>query len=244
MKYPYWAYPVYRSLWVVLDLLYPPTCGGCGAPARRWCGSCQEAVQLITSTVCEKCGLPLENQVACSRCRTVLPHFHKLRSWSVFESPVKEALHRLKYRRDLGLGEAIANQMLDFVAILDWQIEEIIPIPLGKQRLKQRGYNQVAMIAFPLALMLGISYHPNALIRIRETKSQVGLNASQRSENMRNAFRADAAINGKRVLLVDDVATTGATLSSAAEALYQAGARRVYAVTVARALPVHGLIHV
>ena len=174
----------------------------------------------------------------------MLPHFHKLRSWSVFESPVKEALHRLKYRRDLGLGEAIANQMLDFVAILDWQIEEIIPIPLGKQRLKQRGYNQVAMIAFPLALMLGISYHPNALIRIRETKSQVGLNASQRSENMRNAFRADAAINGKRVLLVDDVATTGATLSSAAEALYQAGAREVCAITVARALPVHGLIHV
>ena len=134
--------------------------------------------------------------------------------------------------------------MLDFVVGLDWQVEEIVPIPLGKQRLKQRGYNQVAMIAFPMALMLGISYHPEALIRVRETKTQVGLSASQRSENMRNAFRADASINGKQVLLVDDVATTGATLSSAAEALYQAGARRVDAVTVARALPIHGFIHV
>ena len=228
----------------MLDFIYPPTCGGYGAPAARWCGNCQEAVQVITTPTCEKCGLPLERQTACSRCRVTLPKFHRLRSWSAFESPVKEALHRLKYRRDLGLGEAIAHHMLDFVVGLDWQVEEIVPIPLGKQRLKQRGYNQVAMIAFPMALMLGISYHPEALIRVRETKTQVGLSASQRSENMRNAFRADASINGKQVLLVDDVATTGATLSSAAEALYQAGARRVDAVTVARALPIHGFIHV
>jgi competence protein ComFC len=176
--------------------------------------------------VCEKCGLPLERPGLCSRCRAMLPQFSRLRSWSVFESPLKEALHRLKYRRDLGLGEAIADQMSDFVEKLDWKIELLIPIPLGKQRLKQRGYNQVAMIALPLALRLGLAYHPGSLIRCRDTKSQVGLSASQRRENM------------------DDVSTTGATLSSAAGALYQAGAQTVNAVTVARALPIHGLVHV
>jgi ComF family protein len=174
----------------------------------------------------------------------MLPRYDRLRSWSVFESPLKEALHRLKYRRDLGLGEAIAHQMSDFVAKLDWQIELLIPIPLGKQRLKQRGYNQVAMIALPLAMRLGFAYHPGSLVRSRETESQVGLSAPQRRENMRDAFCAHPSVRGKSILLMDDVSTTGATLSSAAMALFDAGARSVNAFTVARALPIHGLMHV
>jgi len=165
-----------------------------------------------------------------------------LRSWAVFENPVQTALHRLKYRRDTGIGEALAKQMSTFVEDLKWPVDTIIPIPLGKRRLKERGYNQVAMVANPLSIQLDFDYHPAALMRARETRSQVGLSASERQENVRDAFFADQKkISERRILLMDDVSTTGATLSSAAEALYAAGAREVYALTVARALPHHSL---
>jgi ComF family protein len=146
----------------------------------------------------------------------------------------------LKYRRDMGLGDALAEQVADFVRGLNWPIEVVIPIPLGRQRLKERGYNQVGLIARPMSLALNLKYAPGALARSRETRSQVGLNREQRRENVRGAFRAlDAEVKGKTVLVVDDVATTGSTLSSGAEALLSSGARDVYALTVARALTRH-----
>jgi ComF family protein len=152
------------------------------------------------------------------------------------------ALHRLKYRRDIGLGEALSNQLAEFVDRLEWPIDMLTPIPLGKKRLRERGYNQVAMIAKPLSLQLGLDYYPKALIRARETRSQVGLSAKERQENVQNVFLADGKmVKGRSILLMDDVSTTGATLSSAAEALYLSGARAVYATTVARALPHHNL---
>jgi len=155
---------------------------------------------------------------------------------------VRGALHRLKYRRDIGLGEAISSQMSEFVAQLTWPIDTLMPIPLGKKRLKERGYNQVAMVAMPLSMQLRLDYYPNALKRARDTRSQVGLSAAERQENVMGAFKAESTkVNGKNILLMDDVSTTGATLSSAAEALYASGAREVYAVTVARALPHHDL---
>lgn len=126
--------------------------------------------------------------------------------------------------------------MAAFVEGLNWHIDLVIPIPLGKQRIKERGYNQVAMIAKPLAMAMGMRYAPNELMRYKETRSQVGLTKAERRKNVRDAFRAGAGVIGKNVLVMDDVSTTGSTLSSSAEALYSAGAREVYALTVARAL--------
>jgi ComF family protein len=161
-----------------------------------------------------------------------------LRSWAVFAGPIQGALHRLKYKRDVGLGEALSEQVADFVSQLKWPVDTLIPIPLGKKRLKERGYNQVAMIAMPLSMHLGLKYQPKAISRARETRSQVGLSAMERQENVRSAFLADKRkVRGQTILLIDDVATTGATLSSAAEALYNSGARDVYGITIARALP-------
>jgi ComF family protein len=120
-------------------------------------------------------------------------------------------------------------------------VDVVVPIPLGKKRKKERGYNQVAMIAIPLAEKLAIPYLSKALVRARETRSQVGLSAEERVKNVDRAFQARPTVGGKAVLLIDDVATTGATLSSGAEALYSAGAAEVLAFTVARALPRHGM---
>lgn len=141
------------------------------------------------------------------------------------------------------MGDALAAHMLPFVENLNWKIDLLIPIPLGKQRLKERGYNQVAMIAKPLALALKIQYAPQGLARRKETRSQVGLSKQERRENIYQAFQPWQGVNGKNVLVFDDVSTTGATLSSSADALLSAGASEVYALTVARALPQHGLKH-
>jgi ComF family protein len=165
-----------------------------------------------------------------------------LRSWSVFEGPVRSALHRLKYRRDVALGDALAAHLAGYVRALAWPIDTVVPVPLGAGRLKERGYNQISLIARPLALSLGWSYAPGALTRVRETKSQVGLTKRERHENVHGAFRTvGMRVNGRVVLLMDDVATTGSTLSSCADALYRAGARDVFSLTVARALIHHGL---
>jgi len=195
----------------------------------------------LSGTTCEKCGLPQEETAVCGTCLTDQPHYHTLKSWAIFDVPLQTALHKLKYRRDIALGDSLAFQMLPFARELGGRIDMIIPVPLGAKRLKQRGYNQVGMIAKPLSLALEIEYAPGELVRRTETRSQVGLTKPERKLNVRNVFRAGSKVKGKKILVMDDVATTGATLSAAAEALYEAGAQEVNALTVARALPYQGL---
>ena len=148
----------------------------------------------------------------------------------------------MKYRRNVGLGEALASQMAEFVRSLPWDLDMMGPVPLGKSRLKERGYNQVALVAQPLAYYANLLYASEALWKSRDTRSQVGLNISQRRENVQHAYKADPAIvKHKSILLMDDVATTGSTIASCTEALLSAEARDVYAITIARALSHHSL---
>lgn len=133
-------------------------------------------------------------------------------------------------------------QMLDFVRALDWPVEILIPVPLGRERLKERGYNQVSLVARPLAYQIGYKYAPQALWKTRETRSQVGLNVSQRRENVLRAYQAESkTVKDRSILLMDDVATTGSTIAACTAALLSAGARDVYVLTIARALPHHSL---
>ena len=239
------TYRLYEWLWGGLDWLYPPVCAGCGRSGARWCAECQQQVTPVPDPICPVCGLPVAYLGLCASCRLRLPPFAALRSWAVFEEPVRSALHRLKYRRNVALGDALARPMADFCRRLDWPVEVVVPVPLGKRRLQERGYNQVGLIAMPLAALNRWRYAPRALSRVRETKSQVGLSAVERRENMQGAFRADPRpVSGRTVLLMDDVATTGATLSACVEALLSAGAKAVFALTLARALPRHGLQNV
>ena len=208
----------------------------------RWCPDCQVQVPRIGKPFCERCGIPTRGAVICERCKLNPPAYRMMRSWAVFESPIQNGLHSLKYRRNLAFGESIAMQMSDFVSSLEWPIDVLIPVPLGKKRLKERGYNQVALVARPLAYQLEWRYEPDALWKKRETRSQVGLSVSQRSENVQDAYQADPTIvKQKSILIMDDVATTGSTISACTTALLSAGARDVYVLTIARALPHHGL---
>lgn len=165
-----------------------------------------------------------------------------MRSWAVFDSSIQNALHTMKYRRNIGLGDRLAIQMTDFLHSLQWGVQAILPVPLGKNRLKERGYNQVALVARPLAYEVGIEYIPQALQKTRETRSQVGLTLTQRHENVHNAYQADSqVVKGRSVLLMDDVATTGSTIAACTKSLLSAGAQEVYVLTIARALSHHGL---
>ena len=158
--------------------------------------------------------------------------------------PVRPALLKLKYHQEIGLGEALAWNLAVFLDELGWQADGIIPIPLSKQRLTERGYNQVDLIAHPLARLMGWRYLRGALHRSRHTQAQVGLSGAVRRKNVLGAFMAQPRlVSGKTVLLVDDITTTGATIGSASASLIQAGATRVYALTVAKALPKYGLDH-
>jgi ComF family protein len=145
----------------------------------------------------------------------------------------------------VGFGDVLALQMLEFVRSLHWKLDLVIPVPLGRKRLKERGYNQVGLVARPLAYELGLAYGPNALRKIRETRSQVGLTISQRSKNVSNAYQANPSeVIRKSILLMDDVATTGSTISVCAAALLAAGAEEIYVLTIARALSHHDLSRV
>jgi len=186
--------------------------------------------------------MPTNGVATCDKCKSNPPAYRMMRSWAVFDSPVQNALHTLKYRRNMGIGDALARQMTGFVHALDLDVDMLIPIPLGKKRLKERGYNQVALVARPLAHELGLQYSPQGLRKSRDTRSQVGLNISQRRENVSKAYQAEVkVVNGRSILLMDDVATTGSTIQSCAEALLSAGARDVCAITIARALSHHDL---
>lgn len=240
-----WSYRIFRLTWNGLDLLFPPICGGCGKAGWRWCPDCQGRVPRIKKPFCEKCGIPTLGIDICEKCRLDPPAYQMMRSWAVFDSPVQNALHTLKYRRNIGLGESFAIGMVKFFQALQWPVEVFIPVPLGKKRFKERGYNQVALVARPLAYEIGVEYSPQALWKERETRSQVGLSISKRRENVHNAYQADPKIvKRKSVMLMDDVATTGSTILSCTDALLAAGAKEVYAITIARALSHHDLTRV
>jgi ComF family protein len=165
-----------------------------------------------------------------------------MRSWVVFEGPIRQGLHALKYRRNVALGDIFAQYLAEYVRQLNWQMDLVVPVPLGGQRMKERGYNQVGLLAWPLANIRGWHYSPKVLRRVRETRSQVGLSPTERKENISGAFYAHPTLaSGKAILLMDDVVTTGATLTACSDALLTAGAKAVYALTLARALPQHGL---
>jgi ComF family protein len=231
------AYSLYRWYWRSLDGLFPPKCGGCDRLGRRWCADCQNKVKYISDPICSRCGDPIHSGSLCRNCIDDPPKYQSLRSVAEFEGGIRNALHRLKYRRDVSLGEALSETLIGYFTELDWSIDLIAPVPLGKRRLKERGYNQADLIAKPLALALGIRYSPNALRRVRETDSQVGLSLSQRRENVAAAFVGNQSIVvSKKVLVVDDVTTTGATISACAGALADAGAEMICGLTLARAV--------
>ncbi len=230
------AFRAYSKLWEILDWLYPPHCGGCGTNGSRWCPVCQSQIVRIENNCCPRCGQIQRGSDICSRCSAQPPVINGVRSFAVFDGPLRNALHRLKYSRDVGLGDVLSKYLLELFNQVNWEIDCILPVPLGRERYQQRGYNQAALLAYPLALATGLSYQPNGIKKTRDTATQVGLSFEQRRTNVSGAFYADRKIvQNKKVLVIDDVMTSGATIESCASAIMRAGAIRVYGMTLAQA---------
>jgi competence protein ComFC len=234
---PTFAFALYHFFWCAIDWIYPPFCGGCNQPGTRWCPGCQNKVVQPKENICQRCGNFLHNNKSCPNCTINPPSYKILRSWGEYNGPLREAIHSLKYNRNIGLAEALSTHLVELLKELEWPVDLVIPVPLGTQRMRERGYNQASLLAYPLALACKIPYSGKALQRSRETPTQVGLTALQRIENVADAFKAKRSIvSMKSVLVIDDVTTTGATQNSCAQALLNAGAFCVYGLTLARAV--------
>jgi competence protein ComFC len=230
----YW---LYHALWVSVDWLYPPVCGGCGRSGTRWCKACQDQVEKLQDQICPRCGSIEPHGFLCSDCQKNPLPYEACRSWGQYRGPLREAIHRLKYQNDIGLAEALSKHLIELYNGLRWKIDLITAVPLGLIRRKQRGYNQSNLLALPLALAVNVPFNPRAVARARETLSQVGLSASLRRENVRGAFIARSSlVDDKVVMIIDDVSTTGATLISCAQSLLDGGAKQVYCLTLAKSI--------
>ncbi|MEA4931074.1 MAG: ComF family protein, partial [Anaerolineaceae bacterium] len=148
---------------------------------------------------------------------------------------IREAIHHLKYQNDIGVSRVLAGYLLKVVQAENWDFDLIVPVPLSRRKFEQRGYNQAERLAIPLTKEFSKPLSTTALIRIKENDSQVNLDVNSRRENVRGVFEADpAVVKGKKILLVDDVLTTGATMESASQALKDANSGTIYAVTVGK----------
>ena len=241
---PELAYRFNQIIWGGLDLLFPPSCCGCGKLGSLFCRDCQQKLESVPLPVCEVCGLPQNKTGICTECEITRPTFFALRSCTVYKDPARPALLSLKFHGKSGLGPAFARIIAPFLDGLGWQADYITPIPISQKRSKERGYNQAELIAYPLARLLGWQFNSSALSRTGHSNSQVGLGAKERRKNVQGVFHAEPhVVNGKTILLVDDIATSGSTLDSASSTLLEAGARKVLALTFARALPKYGYDH-
>jgi ComF family protein len=219
----------------ILDALFPPRCAGCGQIGTWFCADCRTAIEFIRPPLCPRCGLPATSGDLCSACRRDPPRLDGLRSVAFFQGPLREAIHALKYRTRRGLATVLGQLLADCARQESIAADIAVPVPLHPTRLHERGYNQSALLANELGRQLGIAVREDVLTRVRHTAPQMTLNATQRQINVQGAFRCrDPGVAGHRVLLIDDVCTTGATLSACAAALREAGAASVWALTLAR----------
>jgi len=232
------AYHLQQVFWRMIDWLYPPHCAGCGRLNDRWCAECKgQLLPIDHHKSCPKCDYPSIGQGVCPDCSKYKPYFTALRSYAIYTGPFRNTIHRLKYHSDFGLAEILAVYLAQLLEKTDWQPDLVLAVPLSAGRQRQRGYNQSAILAQTLAWQIRLPYTSGAISRIVETNSQVGLDGFQRRRNVEHAFRAEPKIcSQKNVLIIDDVATTGATLSACAQALRHAGADQILALTLARAI--------
>ncbi len=234
--------PVARLIQPLLDLLFPRRCLGCRKVGEFICPACAAAAPFVRNPTCLYCDHPDPDGALCYSCRHQPSYLTAAFALCYYQPPVDAAIRRLKYRG----GQAIAPTLAHLAArrphrwpiwLQRGAIDLFTPVPLHPTRLRQRGYNQSALLAAQLAAQLDLPYTDTVgLQRTRHTRPQVGLGMAERRSNVAGAFTCSGdEVQGKRVALLDDVYTTGATLQDCARALREAGATRVYAITIARA---------
>ncbi len=234
------SYNLHHHLWVALDWLYPPVCAGCGRNGDRYCADCLSSVRIIHGSRCAFCGKSIEKgRSLCAECANDPVYFNAAAYWAEYGGTLREAIHALKYKQDVGLGDYFASFMINIIIENNWQFDLVIPVPLSRTRMRERGYNQSALLSRPIARYFAIEHTTSALTRVKETGSQVNRSRFERDESLKDAFFGNPAkLKGRKVLLVDDIITTGSTINHCSKALVEAGAEKVMAISIAKTLKV------
>ena len=222
-----------------LDLLYPPRCPVCDKvtlPTDGVCRLCRKKITVVKEPSCMKCGKPISNarREFCSDCKRHAHRFTQGKALWVYEAEVKKSIYRFKYQNKREYGSVYAAEMAK--AYGSWvkqkRIQAVLPIPLYSKKKRKRGYNQSEILAKELGRLLKLPVCTDALIRTQETLPQKTLNYAERKQNVRNAFASAKKTGFQRILLVDDIYTTGSTLDAAADVLLQAGMSEVFACCI------------
>lgn len=231
--------PLRRAGTWLVDFALPPRCPGCGTitgEIESFCADCWRSIDWLGIGGCETCGLPLEGTelASCAACLAKPPIIERTRAAVVYGETTRTLPLRLKYSRKVALAKTMARYMGALVETSDQPL--LVPVPLHRRRLWSRGFNQASLIAGDLARRCGLEHDPFALRRTKRTAALKGMSPQQRRREVASAFTIvdEAAVRGRKIILVDDVLTTGSTAEACARALRRAGAGPVHLICWAR----------
>ena len=219
-----------------LDLLFPRRCVGCGREGDFICSKCLLTIKHVYPPLCPLCGRPQVNGVLCPDCISWQADINGIRSPLRFEGVIREAVHQFKYKNLRTLDGLLAGFLKEYLLAYPLPINVLVPVPLHPRRLRERGYNQSGLLARGLSSLTGMAVIEDCLIRSRFALPQAKTHSVvERRTNVAGIFNCvDSRLKDKDVLLIDDVATSGATLNACAAAVKSSGAASVWGLTLAR----------
>lgn len=221
---------------MALNLLFPQWCLGCGKEGAFICHSCRSSLPRVTPPLCPKCGRPQPSGILCPSCISWQARIDGIRSPFRFDGVMRQTIHQLKYRNLRALAAPLAQLLNDYLITNPVPGEVLVPVPLHRKRLRERGYNQSRLLARELGKLTNLAVVDDCLVRRRSALPQARTaTVAERQSNVADAFTCrDQRLRDKPVLLIDDVATSGATLDACAAALKAAGVPVVWALVLAR----------
>jgi ComF family protein len=227
---------------IALDLLFPRWCVGCGREGDFVCPACLRSRVRIMPPLCPRCGRPQLNGVVCPACTGWAAAIDGIRAPFKFEGVVRQAILEFKYNNLRAIAPLLGGWLSDYITKNPLPADVLVPVPLHRKRLRERGYNQSRMLALELSKLSGLAMVDNCLVRERHTAPQARTSSvDERRGNVAEAFDVrDRRLEGKAVLLIDDVATSGATLDACACALKSAGASSVWGLALAKEIKENG----
>ncbi len=221
---------------IALDILFPQYCVGCGKEGSFICDSCFRLQPSIMPPVCPLCGRPQSSGVLCPGCVGWQAEIDGIRSPFRFEGVIQQAIYHLKYRNLRAIATVLAGFLFNYLKSNPVPGDVLAPAPLHKSRIRERGYNQSGLLVRKLGKLYGLPVIENSLVRHEKSPPQArSANVSERKQNVSGVFSVrDERLCGKKVIVVDDVSTSGATLDACAAVLKESGAESVWGLTLAR----------
>ncbi|HJX68874.1 MAG TPA: ComF family protein [Dehalococcoidia bacterium] len=219
-----------------MDSFFPRRCVGCGRGGGFLCPECVRELPRLMPPVCPRCGRPQASGMVCPGCWQRPTEIDGIRSPFRFDEVIRKAIHELKYRNLRAISNRLAELLADYLKESPLPREALVGVPLHPRRLRERGYNQSSLLARELGKHIGLPVIEDCLIRVKQAQPQVkAADVEERRRNVADAFVCrDERVKGKRIVLIDDVCTSGATLESCAAALKDKGATSVWGLTLAR----------